>query len=84
MYVREAGSPRGVMVKILNYGFKLQLRYYVHFQTKILDKGTNPLIPPTMGYCIIAVLQQEGNISNLSPMSVVDIKLNYMMVRLLF
>ena len=48
-------SPRGVMVKAMNYGivvreFVLQSRYYVHFRANTLGKGMNPLIlPPAMG-----------------------------------
>ena len=46
--------PRGVMVKVMDYGivvseFVLQLRYYVHFRANTLGKGMNPLILPTMG-----------------------------------
>ena len=51
----SARCPHGVMVKTLNCGiivseFKLQLCYYVHFQTNTLGKGMNPLILPAMGY----------------------------------
>ena len=46
--------PRGVMVKALNCGikvteFKLQLRYYINFWTNTLEKGMNPLYPPSYG-----------------------------------
>ena len=43
-------SPYGVMVYVLDCvivvrEFKLQLCYYIHFQTNTLGKGMNPLIP---------------------------------------
>ena len=46
--------PRGVMVKAMDCGivvseFKLQSRYYVHFQANALGKGMNHLILPAMG-----------------------------------
>ena len=42
------------MVKAMDCGivvreFKLQSRYYVHFQANTLGKGMNPLILPAMG-----------------------------------
>ena len=48
------GCPRGVMVeamvcKIVAREFKLQLRYYVHFQTNTLGKGMNTRYPPSYG-----------------------------------
>ena len=48
-HVHGGGCPCGVMVKamdceILVSKFKLQLCYYVHFQTNTLGKGMNPLI----------------------------------------
>ena len=48
------GCPRGVMVKAMDCGivvreFKLQSRYYVHFQANTLGKGMSPLILPAMG-----------------------------------
>ena len=44
----------GIMAKMLDCNlrvseFKLQLCYYVYFQTKVLAKGMNPLIAPAMG-----------------------------------
>ena len=41
-----AGSPRGVIAKVLNCGitvskFEFKSCYYVHFQTIILRKGRN-------------------------------------------
>ena len=50
----ELDLQRGVMVKVMDCGivvseFKLQSRYYVHFQTNTLGKDMNPLIFPTMG-----------------------------------
>ena len=46
--------PHGVMVKAMDFGivvceFKLQSRYYIHFQANTLGKGMNPLILPAMG-----------------------------------
>ena len=46
--------PRGVMVKAMDCGiivskFKLQSRYYIHFQANTLGKGMNPLILQAMG-----------------------------------
>ena len=43
-----------IMVKVLDYviivkEFKLQLRYYVHFQTNTLGKGMNILTLLAMG-----------------------------------
>ena len=35
--------------RIVESKFKLQLRYYGHFQTNNLGKGMNPLILPAMG-----------------------------------
>ena len=48
------GCTCGVMVKALDCGtvvseFKLQSRYYVHFQANTLGKGMKPLILPAMG-----------------------------------
>ena len=48
------GCPRGVMVKAMDSGmvvseFKLQSRYYSHFQTNNLGKVMNPLILLAMG-----------------------------------
>ena len=48
------GGPRGVMVKVLDFGivvreFVLQSRYYVHFRANTLGKGMSPLILPAMG-----------------------------------
>ena len=48
------GCPHGVMVKALDCRivvceFKLQLHYYIHFQTNTLGKGINLLILPSMG-----------------------------------
>ena len=45
---------RGVMVKAIDFEivvseFVLQSRYYVHFRTNTLGKGTNPIILPVMG-----------------------------------
>ena len=53
VYVVVVG-PCGVMVKAMDYGivvceFELHLRYYVHFRTNTLVKGTNPLILSAMG-----------------------------------
>ena len=50
----EGGGPCGEMVKTMDCGiavtkFKLQLHYYVHFQTNTLGKGINPFIFPAMG-----------------------------------
>ena len=50
----QRGCPRGVMVKVMDCKilvseFKLQSRYYVHFQTDTLGKGMNPLIFPAIG-----------------------------------
>ena len=52
--IREGGCPRGVMVKVMDWGivvseFVLQSRYYVHFRANTFGKGMNPLIPPAMG-----------------------------------
>ena len=33
--------------------FELQSRYYVHFRTKTLWKGMNPLILPAMGWIVV-------------------------------
>ena len=33
--------------------FKLQLGYYIHFETNILGKGTNPHILPAMGLSLM-------------------------------
>ena len=46
--------PRGVMVKVMDYGivvseFVLQSRYYVHFRANTLGKTMNPLILLAMG-----------------------------------
>ena len=46
--------PRGVMVKAIDCGIvvsesELRSRYYVHFRTNTIGKGTNPLILPAMG-----------------------------------
>ena len=43
------------MAKVMNCGlevneFEHQLCYYVNFQTNILGKRMNPLIPPAMDY----------------------------------
>ena len=48
------GCPCGVVIKALDCGivvskFKLQLHYYIHFQTNNLEKGMKPLILPAMG-----------------------------------
>ena len=48
------GGLRGVMVKAMDFGivvceFRLQSRYYVHFQANTLGKGTNPLILLAIG-----------------------------------
>ena len=48
------GCPRGVMVKVMDYGivvseFVLRSRYYVHFRANNLGKCMNPLILPAMG-----------------------------------
>ena len=50
----NGGSPRGVMVKAMDYGivvreFVLQSHYYVHFRANTAGKGMNPLILPAMG-----------------------------------
>ena len=42
------------MFKVLDWGFKiskfeLQLGYYIHFQTNIVNKGMNLFILSTMG-----------------------------------
>ncbi len=47
------GCPRDVMVKamdggIVESGFELQSRYYVHFRANTLGKGMNPLILPAI------------------------------------
>ena len=40
--------------------FKLQSCHWIHFQTNTLEKGMNPLIPPSYGFnSIYAVLQQD-------------------------
>ena len=46
--------PRGVIVKAMDSGivvseFVLQSRYYVHFRTNTIGKGTNHVILPAMG-----------------------------------
>ena len=43
------GCPRGVMVKVMDYGseFELQSRYYVHFRTN--TPGYEPAYPPSYG-----------------------------------
>ena len=51
---KEAGCPRGVMVKAMDCGivvrkFVLQSCYYVHFRTNTLGKGMNPIILPAIG-----------------------------------
>ena len=48
------GSPRGVMVKAMDFGiivckFEILLCYYVHFRKNTLGKGMNLLILPAMG-----------------------------------
>ena len=48
------GSPYGVVANVLdcNYvvsEFKLQVHYYVHFQSNILGKGMNSFTAPVMG-----------------------------------
>ena len=48
------GGPRGVMVKVIDYGtvvseFVLQSRYNVHFRANTIGKGMTPLIFPAMG-----------------------------------
>ena len=48
------GSPHGIVAKVLDSSleitkFKLQSHYNIHFQTNILRKGVNPLIPPAIG-----------------------------------
>ena len=52
-HIYERGYPRGLMVKVMDCGiiseFEFDSRYYVHFQTNTLGKGTNPLILPSMG-----------------------------------
>ena len=50
----KRGRPCGVVAKVLDCNpivseFKLQLYYYVHFQTNALGKGMNFLVPPAMG-----------------------------------
>ena len=49
----KGGSPCGIMAKVLDCslkasGFKLQLDFYVHFQTNTLGKDLNPHIHPGM------------------------------------
>ena len=51
---KRVGSSRGEMANVMDCGlevneFELHSRYYIHFQTKILGKGTNPLILPALG-----------------------------------
>ena len=46
-------GPHDIMVKVLNYGlkvneFKLQLHYYIHFQTNTLGRDMNTLIPSAL------------------------------------
>ena len=48
------GGPCGVVAYVLDCDiiiskFKLQSCYYIHFQTNILWKGMNSLIPPCYG-----------------------------------
>ena len=40
---------KAMVCEIVAREFELHSRYYVHFQTNILGKGMNPLIPPAMG-----------------------------------
>ena len=52
--VSKRECPRGVMVKAIYCGivvskFVHQSRYYVHFRTNTLGKGTKLLILPAMG-----------------------------------
>ena len=57
-------SPHGIMAKVMDRGlkvskFKLQLCYYVHFQT--LEKGMNLLIPIKLnsGGSKVAILKKK-------------------------
>ena len=48
------GCPRGVIVKVIDCKivvseFVLQSHYYVHFLTNTLEKGMEPLYPPSYG-----------------------------------
>ena len=59
MFISCQGSPRVLVANGLNSDivvskFELQSRYYVHFQTKILEKGMNPILPQSI--CFIAPL----------------------------
>ena len=59
------GCPCGVMVKamecrIVVSEFKLQLHYYVHFQTNTLGKKYEPLYPPSYGLKSITAVLLEG------------------------
>ena len=60
------GCFRGVMVKALDSGivvskFELQSRNYVHFRTKILEKGMNLLILTAMGSIVPLLFFQKGD-----------------------
>ena len=59
------GYPCGVMVKAMDCRivvseFKLQSRYYVHFQTNTLGKGINPLILLATGSIIPLLFFQKS------------------------
>ena len=59
------GSLRDEMVKSMECGivvseFKLQSRYYVHFQANYLRKGMNPLILLAMGKIIPLLIFSEN------------------------
>ena len=55
----EAGcSVYDIMAKVLDYGlemseFKLQLHYYVHFQSNTLANGIETLIISPMGWIVL-------------------------------
>ena len=54
LYKIYKGSPRGVMVKVMDCGiigseFQFQSRYDVHFRVNTRGKGMNFLILPAMG-----------------------------------
>ena len=53
------------MDKVLNYSleineFKLQLHYYIQFQTNTFGKGVNPLIPPAIGLIISLLICNDS------------------------
>ena len=57
------------MVKVLDCilkvrEFKLQLCYYIHFQTNTFVKGMKPLIPPAMGFIVSGLFFYKDGFGN--------------------